>query len=145
MNSGLQRNMMMSTYTNAKEYLASLEPHAVLPEGFKVSTHSFDFHPMEIPSRTARMTMTLIALDKPTDKFAAMFTSNTFPGAPVLVGRKRLQTSTAVQAIVINNKISNVCAPGGVQDSENICQEVAKQLHLPSADYVIPSSTGIIG
>ena len=36
------------------------------------------------------MTLTLIALEKPTADFAAVFTKNAFPGAPVIVGRKRL-------------------------------------------------------
>jgi glutamate N-acetyltransferase / amino-acid N-acetyltransferase len=136
----------MSTYANAEEYLASLAPHAVLPSGFRVGTQGLEFRPREVPDRPAKMTMTLIALDKPTDKFAAMFTSNSFPGAPVIVGRKRLAESPQVQAIVINNKISNVCAPGGVDDSEAVCAAVAKALKLPGgAQSVIPSSTGIIG
>ncbi len=134
-----------STYANAEQYLASLAPHAVLPEGFRVGTQSLEFSPQEVPDRTAKMTMTLIALDKPTDKFAAMFTSNSFPGAPVLVGRKRIASAETIQAIVVNNKISNVCAPGGVEDSEAVCESVAKALNLPSAQNVIPSSTGIIG
>lgn len=134
----------MATYASADEYLRSLEPHGVLPKGFRVGTQSLDFKPIEVPDRTAKMTLTLIALDKPTDKFAAMFTSNTYPGAPVLVGRKRLNEKH-IQAIVVNNKISNVCAPGGVQDSEAVCAAVAKELGLPSAEHVIPSSTGIIG
>jgi glutamate N-acetyltransferase/amino-acid N-acetyltransferase len=54
----------------------------------------------------------LIALDKPTSDFAAVFTKNAFPGAPVIVGRKRLESQN-LGAIIINNKISNVCAPGG--------------------------------
>lgn len=51
-----------------------------------------------------------------------------------------------IQAIVINNKVSNVCSGGdGEADAELVCSAVAKGLGLPSADYVIPSSTGVIG
>ncbi|HQU45528.1 MAG TPA: hypothetical protein PK867_22135, partial [Pirellulales bacterium] len=39
--------------------------------------------------------------------FAAVFTKNAFPGAPVIVGRQRLN-EPRLGAIVVNNKISNV-------------------------------------
>ncbi len=89
------------------------------------------------------MTLTLIALEKPTADFAAMFTRNAFPGAPVIVGRARLG-EPALGAIIVNNKISNVCAPGGVEASERVCAETARLLGLvPRA--VLPCSTGVIG
>ena len=134
----------VATFASSEAYLASLAPHAALPKGYRVGTHAFNFRPRELPEKVAKMTMTLIALDKPTSNFAAMFTSNAFPGAPVLVGRQRL-AEKEIQAIVVNNKISNVCAPGGVEDSERVCSEVAKLLQLPSPRHVIPSSTGVIG
>jgi glutamate N-acetyltransferase / amino-acid N-acetyltransferase len=133
-----------ATFASADEYLAALGPQAKLPKGFRVGTHGFAFRPRELPEKPAKMTVTLIALDAPTPNFAAMFTSNAFPGAPVLVGRQRL-AEPAVQAVVVNNKISNVCAPGGVEDSEAVCAEAAKLLGLASPKLVIPSSTGVIG
>ena len=119
-----------------------LAQHATLPAGFRVGTTRFDFVPREAP-KPAKMTLTLIALDKPTPDFAAVFTKNAFPGAPVIVGRARLSEPT-LGAILVNNKISNVCAPGGVEASERLCGELAKQLGL-SAGQVLPSSTGVIG
>ena len=119
-----------------------LAQHATLPAGFRVGTTRFDFVPREAP-KPAKMTLTLIALDKPTPDFAAVFTKNAFPGAPVIVGRARLSEPT-IGAILVNNKISNVCAPGGVEASERLCGELAKQLGL-SAGQVLPSSTGVIG
>ena len=119
-----------------------LAQHATLPAGFRVGTTRFDFVPREAP-KPAKMTLTLIALDKPTPDFAAVFTKNAFPGAPVIVGRARLSAPT-LGAILVNNKISNVCAPGGVEASERLCGELAKQLGL-SAGQVLPSSTGVIG
>ena len=89
------------------------------------------------------MTLTLIALDRPTPDFAAAFTKNAFPGAPIIVGRKRLN-EPALGAIIVNNKISNVCAPGGVETSERVCAETARLLGIP-ANQVLPSSTGVIG
>lgn len=52
-----------------------------------------------------------------------------------------------MHALVINNKVSNVCSGGdGVADSERVCQAVAEALKLPGgADTVLPSSTGVIG
>lgn len=52
-----------------------------------------------------------------------------------------------LHAIVINNKVSNVCSGGdGVADSELVCEAVAKALNLPGGSAVVlPSSTGVIG
>jgi glutamate N-acetyltransferase/amino-acid N-acetyltransferase len=87
--------------------------------------------------------MTLIALERPSVDFAALFTKNAFPGAPIIIGRKRLDAE-ALGAILVNNKISNVCAPGGVETTERLCKEVARLLDMP-ATAVLPSSTGVIG
>jgi glutamate N-acetyltransferase/amino-acid N-acetyltransferase len=130
------------TFPNRDAHRAWLASQAALPAGFRVGTTRFDFIPREAP-KPAKMTLTLIALDQPTPDFAAMFTKNAFPGAPVIVGRKRLNDQT-LGAIIVNNKISNVCAPGGVETSERICAETARLLGL-SANQVLPSSTGVIG
>lgn len=52
-----------------------------------------------------------------------------------------------MQALVINNKISNVCSGGdGVADSEKVCESVAAALNLEKGSKsVLPSSTGVIG
>ena len=138
------RRRAASTFASAEEHLAALAAHSGLPRGFKVGSQGFAFRPRELPHKEAKMVVTLITLDAPTPDFAAMFTSNAFPGAPVLVGRRRL-AERALQAVVINNKISNVCAPGGVEDSERLCGEVARLLGLPAGELVLPSSTGVIG
>jgi glutamate N-acetyltransferase/amino-acid N-acetyltransferase len=130
------------TFSSRAEHRAWLASQAALPRGFRVGTTRFDFMPKEAP-KPAKMTLTLIALDKPTGDFAAMFTNNAFPGAPVIVGRKRLNEAV-LGAIIVNNKISNVCAPGGVEASEKICAETARLLGLP-VTAVLPSSTGVIG
>ena len=134
----------MATFKSAEEYIKSLKPAAVLPQGCRVGTTQFSFRPAELPTKPANMKLTLIALDKPTNQFAAVFTKNKFPGAPVIVGKRHLSSPT-VQAVVVNNKISNVCAPGGVEDSVAICDQVARLLGLTSGSQVLPSSTGVIG
>jgi len=130
------------TFSSCAEHRAWLASQAALPRGFRVGTTRFDFMPKEAP-KPAKMTLTLIALDRPSPDFAAMFTKNAFPGAPVIVGRKRLG-EPALGAIIINNKISNVCAPGGVETSQRVCAETARLLGLP-ATAVLPCSTGVIG
>lgn len=130
------------TFSDSTAHRAWLASQATLPAGFRVGTTRFDFTPREAP-KPAKMTLTLIALDRPTPNFAAAFTRNAFPGAPVIVGRKRLAEPT-LGAIIVNNKISNVCSPGGVEASEKICAATASLLQL-APQQVLPSSTGVIG
>jgi glutamate N-acetyltransferase/amino-acid N-acetyltransferase len=130
------------TFPNRAAHRAWLASQAALPAGFRVGTTRFEFVPREAP-KPAKMTLTLIALDRPTPDFAAAFTKNAFPGAPIIVGRKRLN-DPALAAIIVNNKISNVCAPGGVETSERVCAETARLLGL-TPTQVLPSSTGVIG
>lgn len=130
------------TFSSRAEHRAWLASQAALPAGFRVGTARFEFTPHEAP-KPAKMTLTLLALEQPTADFAAVFTRNAFPGAPVIVGRKRLQ-APRLGAVIINNKISNVCAPEGEVASERICAETARLLGLKS-DEVLPSSTGVIG
>ncbi|WP_404424760.1 bifunctional ornithine acetyltransferase/N-acetylglutamate synthase [Nibricoccus sp. IMCC34717] len=129
-------------FSSRDQHRTWLASQAALPQGFRVGSTRFDFVPFEAP-KPAKMTLTLIALDQPTDKFAALFTRNAFPGAPIVVGRQRL-AEPVLGAILVNNKISNVCAPGGVETAERICAEAARLLGLP-AKAVLPSSTGVIG
>ena len=129
-------------FSDRASHRSWLKAQSDLPAGFRVGGARFDFVPAEAP-KPARMTLTLIALDTPTPDFAAVFTRNAFPGAPVIVGRRRL-SEPVLSAIIINNKISNVCAPGGVEAAEKICAETARLLRVP-ASSVLPSSTGVIG
>ncbi len=130
------------TFTCQDEHRAWLATQAAMPLGFRVGATRLSFLPAEV-ARPAAMSMVLIVLDRPTADFAAVFTRNAFPGAPVLVGRQRLDEET-VGAVVVNNKIANVCAPGGVDAAERLCAGAAGILGL-TARQVIPSSTGVIG
>jgi len=130
------------TFSSRDAHRAWLASQAALPAGFRVGATRFEFVPVEV-HKPAKMTITMLALDQPSDSFAALFTRNAFPGAPIHVGRSRLPQPT-LGAIVINNKISNVCAPGGVETAERVCQAAATQLGL-SPQQILPSSTGVIG
>ncbi len=129
-------------FAHRAAHRAWLETQAVLPEGFRTGTCTLDFVPAEVP-KPARMRLTLVALDRPSPAFAAKFTRNAFPGAPVIVGRRRLDGPT-LGALVVNNKVSNVCAPDGEEASERVCAEAARLLGL-APGQVLPSSTGVIG
>ncbi|HEX9785400.1 MAG TPA: bifunctional ornithine acetyltransferase/N-acetylglutamate synthase [Opitutaceae bacterium] len=129
-------------FQSREEHRAWLAAQAALPAGFRVGTKRFPFTPREV-GKPAQMTITLIALDQPSPDFAAVFTRNAFPGAPVKIGRRRL-AGPALGAIVVNNKISNVCAPEGEAAAEKVCAEAARQLGLEPFE-VLPSSTGVIG
>ena len=129
-------------FASRAAHRAWLETQARLPEGFRAGTATFEFTPVEAP-RPGRMNLALIALERPTAAFALQFTRNAFPGAPVLVGRRRL-AGRRLGAVVVNNKISNVGAPGGVEAAERVCAEVARHLGLDAGE-VLPASTGVIG
>jgi glutamate N-acetyltransferase/amino-acid N-acetyltransferase len=130
------------TFSNRDEHRAWLSTQAQLPLGFRVGAHAFKFTPIEA-HKPAKMTLTVIAVDTPTPDFGAVFTRNAFPGAPIIVGRRRLG-GEKLGAILINNKISNVCAAGGVDAAETLCASIAAELGI-KAEEVLPSSTGVIG
>jgi glutamate N-acetyltransferase/amino-acid N-acetyltransferase len=130
------------TFDSREAHRAWLETQARLPGGFRAGATAFEFTPAEM-DKPARMKLALLALDHPTEAFAAVFTRNAFPGAPVLLGRRRLD-EPRLGAVLVNNKISNVCAPGGLEAAERLCAEAARALGLSAAE-VLPSSTGVIG
>jgi glutamate N-acetyltransferase/amino-acid N-acetyltransferase len=129
-------------FSSRPVHRAWLATQAGLPAGFRIGTTRFAFTPHEVP-KPAEMTLTLIALDRPTPDFAAVYTRNAFPGAPILIGRRRL-AEPALGAILVNNKISNVCAPGGEAAAEQLCAATARLLGCRPTE-ILPSSTGVIG
>ena len=130
-------------FANHQQHADWLASQGALPAGFRVGLETFSFTAVENNS-SGEMTMSLVALDRPSDAWAAMFTRNAFPGAPIILGRQRLAAGGSLGALVINNKISNVCAPEGVATASAVCAAVAQQLDLDE-QQVLPSSTGIIG
>jgi len=134
----------MAHYTSLENYYDRLDEIGLLPEGFKVGTASLKFFPKERPVREPLpMNLTLVLADRPTRSFGARFTRNQFPGAPVLIGRRRL-SEDAVSGILVNNKVSNVCAPEGEKTAEEVLSALGKLLGLPGTSF-FPASTGIIG
>jgi glutamate N-acetyltransferase / amino-acid N-acetyltransferase len=130
------------SFASRAEHRAWLETQSRLPAGFRVGTTRLEFTPVEVP-KPARMSIAVIAVDAPTPSFGAKFTRNAFPGAPVIVGRERLG-GPHLSAWVVNNKVSNVCAPGGVEAARDVSAAAAGLLGV-APDEVFPSSTGVIG
>lgn len=140
--------LCMASYSSVTEYVKILEGRAVLPEGFLAATTTFPFVPRERPAQSPySMNLSLILLEKPTSSFAGVFTKNAFPGAPVTLARS-FMAEDQTRGVLINNKISNVRAPGGVKDAEEILAELGVSLAAaglsPARQFFI-ASTGIIG
>lgn len=75
---------------------------------------------------------------------AGVFTKNTMPGAPVIVGKEHAADGK-LQAIIVNSKNANVATQSkGIIDSKKICSLVAENCGLQT-EMVLPSSTGVIG
>lgn len=77
---------------------------------------------------------------------AALFTKNRVVAAPVSVGREHLKlTRGRVRAVIVNAGNAN-CATGdqGTKAAEQTCATVADALSV-APEFVVPSSTGIIG
>ncbi len=134
----------MESYRSAEEYLRALQARSALPEGFRASTVSIRFSPRErTVAEPLPMNLSLILLDEETPDFAGVFTRNRFPGAPVLLARDRLGAETS-RGVLINNKISNVCAPGGRRDAERLLSRLSG-LTGAAEGGLFAASTGIIG
>mmetsp|Transcript_554 Transcript_554/g.820 ORF Transcript_554/g.820 Transcript_554/m.820 type:complete len:507 (-) Transcript_554:116-1636(-) len=140
---------VLPNFSSKDDYLNYLKSISTLPKGFATGTANGEFVSVEAPSiGSLPIRATVIHLTEgPTSNWAAVFTKNRFPGAPILVGKQRLASGQPLHALVINNKVSNVCSGGdGVADAEQVCQAVAQTLKLPGGSQtVLPSSTGIIG
>lgn len=134
----------MAVFTSEREYVNTLTPRSVLPEGFRVSTTRLTFVARERPGEQPyAMNLALLLADEPTQVFAGAFTSNRVTGAPVQIARARMERET-IQAVLVNNKVANVCAPTGKQDALGLTEKLARRLALDAEDC-LSASTGVIG
>jgi glutamate N-acetyltransferase / amino-acid N-acetyltransferase len=134
----------VETYSSETDYVKQLETRSALPEGFLCATHEIRFFPKErkVPEPLS-MRLSLIVLEKESADFAAVFTANSFPGAPVLIGRARLG-QPSIKGVLVNNKISNVCTPRGREDAVALLARLGKLVGAPGESF-FAASTGIIG
>lgn len=124
-----------------RNYLRSI---AALPRGFKVGVTSVPFA-SPTSGKQLQMRLTAIACERATSSFAAVLTRNRVCGAPIILARRRLEQSTLIGGIVINNRIANVVASGGVNDAERVCEAAARALGVYSGDGMFSLSTGVVG
>ncbi len=114
------------------------------PRGFLLSTASIRFASPERPATAPRaMNVSLLATERPTESFAGVLTKNRFRGAPVELAAERL-AGAKLQAILVNNKVANVGAPGGLDAAKAVAAAVANAMVIDQA-RVLSVSTGIIG
>ncbi len=134
----------MEKYKNREEYEEEVESRSKLPKGFKVGVVPLTFFPKEKKLETPLpMKLSLILLDEKTDSFGSVFTRNSFPGHPIVHGKKMLD-SEFTRGVIINNKISNVRCPGGLEDIGSILCALSKDFDIDQ-NLFFSSSTGIIG
>lgn len=130
-------------FASEQEYLHVAEARGTLPEGFTSATTALSFTPAERPTEEPyRMELGMLCADAATESWAGVFTRNAFPGAPVRIARRRL--GKPLRALVVNNRIANVCTAHGEQDAATIAERAAGELGC-SAEEVLTVSTGIIG
>jgi len=136
--------MIVEQYASEDNYIAALKQRSGLPAGFSAGSVKLSFQPREVDSAAPRdMRLSAIVLDEPTSLFAGTFTQNAFPGAPVLIARRRLRGKT-LRGILVNNSIANVCAPSGEKDAEEVLEAFAASAGGAGEEYVA-ASTGVIG
>lgn len=132
----------MEQYASKEEYYRELQKRSRLPSGFSAGSVRLSFSPAERPSpQPYAMDLSLVRIDPPGGLAAGVFTRNSFPGAPVRIAKERL-SQPPVGGVLINNRIANVCAPGGVEDAEEVLLRLEGL--LPGGRF-LPASTGIIG
>jgi glutamate N-acetyltransferase/amino-acid N-acetyltransferase len=89
------------------------------------------------------MNLCLLRLDKPTPLFAGVLTRNRFPGHPVLLARELLDRETS-RGVIINNRIANVGASGGLEAAREITRNL-EALDAPDRGSYFAASTGVVG
>ncbi len=70
-------------------------------------------------------------------------TRNRFCGAPVELARERLPGGT-IRSILVNNRVANVAAPGGLDDARLLARESSRLFDIPE-EHALSISTGVIG
>lgn len=116
-----------------------IEGGVTAPKGFKAAAAY-----VGIKSKKSEKPDMAILLSETKTSCAAVFTTNKFAAAPVVIGRERLKEAR-LRAIVINSGNANAATGAeGIKKSEMVSDEAAKLLGLEPCE-VICSSTGVIG
>lgn len=116
-----------------------IEGGVTAPKGFKAAATY-----VGIKSKKSEKPDMAILYSEYKTSCAAVFTTNKFAAAPVVIGRERLKEAR-LRAIVINSGNANAATgKEGIKNAELISGEAANLLGLEPCE-VIMSSTGVIG
>jgi glutamate N-acetyltransferase/amino-acid N-acetyltransferase len=108
------------------------------PQGFRASAVAAGL------KKSGKADLALVVSDVPAAA-AAMFTTNQFPAAPVLVSQAHLRASRHHRAVLLNAGGANACTgEPGLQDAKSLCAQTASLLGCSPAEILI-ASTGVIG
>jgi len=134
----------MENLRSPADWHAELAARARMPAGFRFAGTELEFYPAERPGdKPYHMKLSLLLADEPTEAFAATFTRNAFPGHPVTLGRERVR-HRRMQGVLVNNKIANVGAAGGLQHAIDLTAKAGALLGI-DGENLFMASTGIIG
>jgi len=76
---------------------------------------------------------------------SAVFTTNKFCAAPIIVCKEQLANSRNIKAVIINTGIANACTgEQGIINAKNIIKAASKYLNL-NYENIAVASTGLIG
>ncbi len=117
----------------------NVEGGVTAPKGFKASAVYAG-----IKSKKSEKPDMALLLSETATSCAAVFTTNKFCAAPVIIGREKLKAAK-LRAIIVNSGCANAATgKEGIANADKIQNEAAKLLGL-EPDEVIMSSTGTIG
>lgn len=115
-----------------------------VPRGFRFFRTGIRFSPEERPGASPyAMNISFLLSDSPGTTAAAVATQNRYPGAPVQLLRER-RLPGPLRGILINNKVANVAAPGGLETARRLAAAAALQFGIPE-HQTLSVSTGVIG
>lgn len=109
-----------------------------IPKGYRFAAVAAGF------KRQDRLDLGLAISDEPAVA-AAVFTTNKFQAAPVLVAKDILDKKTTARAVLINAGQANACTGDqGLKNCKETLELTAKALGCAPED-ILPASTGVIG
>jgi glutamate N-acetyltransferase/amino-acid N-acetyltransferase len=108
------------------------------PKGYKFAVHAAGF------KKAGKLDLALVLSDTPATA-AAMFTTNLFKAAPVIVGQELLAKNRAFRAVVVNSGQANASTgEQGILNCRRTLELIARAAKI-QPEEILPASTGVIG
>ncbi|MET3696218.1 glutamate N-acetyltransferase [Bacillus oleivorans] len=116
----------------------------IIPGGGVTSPKGFKAGGVHCGIKRKRLDLGYIASKVPATA-AAVYTTNLFQAAPLLITQDSIKKEHKVQALIVNSGNANACTgTQGLQDAAEMQTLFAEKLGIP-ASYVAVASTGVIG